>query len=107
MRTAQVLQIDYPSAVVSEADMRKRVRLLIEQLSNIGFNNTGDYRYAVQMVFRYQQEAQWRGPMPEVIIDKLRSVHVTTEKKIEALEQLFIFGGEPDLAIEGIGLREQ
>lgn len=91
----RALRVDYPNAAKTGPDLRERVRLLIEQLCSIGFSYTGDCKYALQMVFRYQQEA-WRGPMPKFIIDKLRSAHVTTEKKIEALEQLFIFGGNPN-----------
>lgn len=90
----RVLRVDYPNATTTGPDFRERVRLLIEQLSSVGFSYTGDCKYALQVLFRYQQEA-WRGPMPEVIIDKLRSTHVTTEKKLEALEQLFIFKGNP------------
>lgn len=102
----RALRVDYPNAATTSPDLRERVRLLIEQLRGIGFSHAGDCKYALQLIFRYQQEA-WRGPMPEVIIDKLRSANVTNEKKIEALEQLFIFGGQPEPALQDLGLRER
>ncbi len=102
---ARVLLVDCPNPAKTGPDLREWLRLVIRQLSSIGFTHDGDYMHALRMLFRYQQEA-WRGPMPEVIIDKLRSAHLTTEKKIEALEQLFIFGDNPN-EIEYLGPRER
>lgn len=102
----RALRADYPDAATSGPDLRERARLLIEQLSGLGFAHTGDCMYAVQLVFRYQQEHH-RGPMPASIVAKLRSAHVTTEKKIEALEQLFIFGAHPGRDIADRALRER
>lgn len=101
----RVLQVDDPNLATSRPALPDEVRRLIAQLTGIGFTHSGDCEYALRLLFKYQQVAQSE-PMPEAIVDKLRSVFVTTEKKIEALEQLFIFGRNPGRAHAELPFRD-
>lgn len=79
------------AAATPHVDLRRIVVSMVEQLKGFGFVNTAETEYAVSLIYRYQQEPE-RGPVPAEISALMRSDRFSTEKKIEALEQLFIFG---------------
>jgi hypothetical protein len=87
------IRIEFPEIQDTWPDLRERVSTMIQRLIVMGFDHKGEYAFALNLILRYLLEG--RGPMPEIIIEKLNSVWVTSEKKIEALEQLFIFGAKP------------
>lgn len=91
----RVLQLDRPGAAMSGPAMPEWVRQCVDQLAGLGFTCSGDCRYAARLVFKYQQETH-RGPLPQAIMETLQSANATIEKKIEALEQLFVFGDPPE-----------
>lgn len=79
------------AAAQTPVDLRKAVSSIVEQLKACGFSGVDETEYAVSLVFRYLHEPD-RGPFPPDVAAKLRSERFSTNKKVEALEQLFIFG---------------
>lgn len=85
------LREQHPAAAAAEPALKDRVQQLVTQLRGQGFESTGETAYAVELVFRYLFQAD-KAPLPSDLSVKLQSPHVTVAKKIEALEQVFLFG---------------
>jgi hypothetical protein len=77
---------------LSEAQLLDKIEHLVDRLRSIGFECTGDLSRGVELMYG----AQNRGvvlTMPEDLLAQLNDPHTSVETKIEALEQLSIFGG--------------
>ena len=89
---AQV-ETEFPALAASTPDLSARIERLVSELEGFGFIGADETQYALSLLIRHNQQAEHQR-MPEDIVARLRSRNVTVEKKIEALEQLSIFGGE-------------
>ena len=70
--------------------LRARVRDLVTRLQAIGFSDTTDLAQAIALVFQFQF-LPGKPAMPPALAEELRSPQVSVAKKIELLEQLFLF----------------
>jgi len=85
------LREQHPAAAAAELALKDRVQQLVAQLRGQGFESPGETAYAVELVFRFLFQSD-KAPLPADLSAKLQSPQVTVAKKIEALEQIFLFG---------------
>ena len=88
----QSLRLNYPSET-SELDdpaLSAYVLKTVEQLRSISFEYTGDISRALLMLFLLKYGTNQPG-MPKDLVIKFRDPTTSIEKKLEALEQIFIF----------------
>jgi hypothetical protein len=78
------------SAGESQDELVARVRSLVDRLRSLGFACDGDIAHAISLIVAFQYRPG-KPAMPAAVAEQLRSPHVSVEKKIEALEQLFLF----------------
>jgi len=70
--------------------LRTRVRDLVARLQSVGFRDSSDIAQAIALILKFQF-LPGKPAMPASLAAELRSPSVSVEKKIEALEQLFLF----------------
>lgn len=92
---AAVLRARHPAETAgqSNAEMQTHVEALMTKLKTLGFGCAGDMAQAIQLIFAFHLKPG-RPAMPASLTAQLRSRHVSVEKKIEALEQLFLFDAD-------------
>jgi hypothetical protein len=79
------------AAAYSEAALKEHVVTRLQHLEDMGITYTDHMEQALLMLFSYQHRPN-RPPIPEDLVARLRDPHATPEKKLEALEQMAIFG---------------
>jgi hypothetical protein len=89
---AKSLHERHPAETEGEtsADLRGRILALLPKLQAVGFECTGDIAHAIELILAFQLRPG-KPAMPATLSAQLRDPHVSVEKKIEALEQLFLF----------------
>ena len=84
-----------PELAASTPDLLARVNGLVAELEGMGFVGADETQHAVSLLFQYRWQSG-SASIPEDIVARLRNANATTEKKLEALEQLIFFGGDPN-----------
>jgi hypothetical protein len=89
---ARALRARHPAETQGESqdELLARVQALVDKLCGFGFLCTGDLAHAIELIVDFQY-APGKPAMPAAVAAQLRSPHVSVDKKIEALEQLFLF----------------
>ncbi len=87
------LRREYPTEAdaYTEPALAEHIATYIEHLEALGFSHTDPTERALLLLFSYQHKPN-RHPMPDDLIQRLRDPYATEDKKLEALEQLAIFG---------------
>jgi hypothetical protein len=83
----------YPSetALETELELKTRVVRYVEQLRKFGIANSGDLSRGLHLLYVLQHMHK-RPEMPQEIVALLQSDKVAVETKLEAIEQLILFG---------------
>lgn len=71
--------------------LRNEVNDIVEQLRQIGFERMGDLRRALHMLFVLKHGVRRRVVPPHIAM-QFRDPGASVQTRIEALEQVFIFG---------------
>jgi hypothetical protein len=87
------LQKEYPTetALETELDLKARVVRYVDQLRKFGIENSGDLTRGLHLLYVLQHMHK-RPKMPDEIVALLQADKVAAETKLEALEQLILFG---------------
>jgi hypothetical protein len=78
---------------VEELELLRRLRAIVDRLQTLGFEHTGDIERAAPLMYAIRYRAA-PADMPDDLRASLSDPRSTTETKIEALEQLLMFGPE-------------
>ncbi len=76
---------------VTDDDLHRQVSAIVDRLRSLGFEYTGDIEQAAPLMYAVRYGAN-RMEIPPELRARLGDRQVPVEKKIEALEQLLMFG---------------
>lgn len=82
------------TAALDDARLLATTTNNVAELRKLGFDNSGDITRALRMLFLLQY-GNGQPRMPAHLATRFRSPSTSVEKKLEALEQVFIFGAGP------------
>lgn len=101
-QSAKALQASFPAeaAGLGEAALLAYVGKTVGQLRAIGFEYTGGIERALSLLFPLQHGARPRR-LPDDLARAFKDPSTSIEKKLEALEQVFIFDEPPPPAGPG------